>query len=250
MDEKHYPNSLPHPTELLGTCWLVFFGCGAMAGGANTQLAAAFAWAASYMAVHYLYGSDSNPAVTIAHILNGDMGAVQGLIDIVAQGAGAVAGSALLLLMVHNTAIEAHTGTNKVSGAFHNENAFIGEALITFFVVTAIMEIKSNANCSPLAVGLAYFLAHLVLFPIDGCSVNPARSFAPAVIGSFHSHDDSVTDVDKMWTDHWVFWIGPIAGAIIAAMWRKMTGDSSADQADPEGVTKADQVEDQLEKVA
>merc|ERR1712072_621603 len=48
---------------------------------------------------------------------------------------------------------------------FHNEHAFIGEALVTFFIVTAIFEIKSNANCSPAAVGLAYFLATWFLFP-------------------------------------------------------------------------------------
>merc|ERR1711939_1080664 len=119
-------------------------------------------------------------------------------------------------------------GQNRVTHMFHNEHAFIAECLVTFFVVTAVLEIKSNANCSPVAVGLAYFLATLFLFPIDGCSVNPARSFAPAVVGSLHgSHDDSVSDTDKFWTNHWVFWVGPIVGAIIAAVWRKLTGVSS-----------------------
>merc|ERR1712199_98983 len=127
-------------------------------------------------------------------------------------------------------------------------HAFIAEALVTFFVVTAVLEIKSNANCSPAAVGLAYILANLFLFPIDGCSVNPARSFAPAVVGSLHgSHDDSVSDTDKFWTNHWIFWIGPIVGAIIAAVWRKLTGDSSAEAEPP---AAADEVESELEKVA
>merc|ERR1712100_296155 len=103
---------------------------------------------------------------------NGDMSPVQGIIDIVAQGLGAILGSTLLLLTIHDTAIECHTGQNNVTALFHNEHAFIAEALVTFFVVTAVLEIKSNANCSPMAVGLAYFLATLFLFPIDGCSVN------------------------------------------------------------------------------
>merc|ERR1711959_694857 len=134
-----------------------------------------------------------------------------GIIDIVAQGLGAILGSTLLLLTIHDTAIECHTGQNNVTALFHNEHAFIAEALVTFFVVTAVLEIKSNANCSPMAVGLAYFLATLFLFPIDGCSVNPARSFAPAVVG-----------------------------AILAAVWRKLTGDSSAEAEPP---TAADKVE-------
>merc|ERR1711907_659457 len=142
--------------------------------------------------------------VTIAHIINGDMSPVQGIIDIVAQGLGAILGSTLLLLTIHDTAIECHTGQNNVAALF--------------------------------------------LFPIDGCSVNPARSFAPAVVGSLHgSHDDSVSDTDKFWTNHWIFWVGPIVGAIIAAVWRKLTGDSSAEAETP---TAADEVESELEKVA
>ena len=237
--------------ELMGTAWLLYFGIGAHAGD---KLSAAFAWGAAYMTVYWLYGSDSNPAVTIAHILNGDMEAVQGIIDIVAQAAGAVLGCSLLLLTVHDTAWEDFaSATNKVNHdpvGFHNEHAFIGEALVTFFIVTAIFEIKSNANCSPAAVGLAYFLATWFLFPIDGCSVNPVRSFAPAVVGSLHgSHDDSVSDTDRFWTAHWIYWIGPITGAIISAVWRKLTGDSSADQADAEAPTAADEVEGELGKV-
>merc|ERR1711924_195389 len=189
---------------------------------------------AVYMTVHWLYGADSNPAVTIVHIINGDRSPVQGIIDIVAQGLGAILGSTLLLLTIHDTVFECHTGQNRVTDMFHNEHAFIAEALVTFFVVTAVLEIKSNANCSPAAVGLAYFLATLFLFPIDGCSVNPARSFAPAVVGSLHgSHDDSVSDTDKFWTNHWIFWVGPIVGAITAAVWRKLTGDSSAEAEPP-----------------
>merc|ERR1712167_464323 len=194
-------------------------------------LAAAFAWGAVYMTVHWLYGADSNPAVTIAHIINGDMSPVQGIIDIVAQGLGAIAGSTLLLLTIHDTAIECYTGQNRVTHMFHNEHAFIAECLVTFFVVTAVLEIKSNTNCSPVAVGLAYFLATLFLFPIDG--------------SLYGSHDDSVSDTDKFWTNHWIFWIGPIVGAIIAAVWRKLTGDSSAEAAEPPAA--ADEVESELE---
>merc|ERR1712072_322814 len=134
--------------------------------------------------------------VTIAHIINGDTSPVQGIIDIVAQGLGGILGSTLLLLTLHDTVFECHTGQNNVTTLFHNEHAFIAEALVTFFVVTAVLEIKSNANCSPAAVGLAYFLATLFLFPI--------------------------------------------VGAILAAVWRKLTGDSSAEAEPP---TAADQVE-------
>lgn len=58
---------------------------------------------------------------------------------------------------------------------------------------------------APLAIGMDVFLCHMVAIPLDGCSINPARSFgASAVAGQF--------------PDHWVFWIGPLSGAVLAAL--------------------------------
>jgi hypothetical protein len=62
--------------------------------------------------------------------------------------------------------------------------------------------------------GLAVFLAHSVLIPVDGCSINPTRSFGPAVVQAWRRGTHGEVTV---WDDHWVFWLGPCLGAALAA---------------------------------
>ena len=59
----------------------------------------------------------------------------------------------------------------------------------------------------------AGWLAHLVCIPVTGCSINPTRSFGPAVVASLNGNK-------TVWDDHWVFWIAPLTGAVIAALGR------------------------------
>ncbi|CAN0491465.1 unnamed protein product, partial [Ectocarpus sp. 12 AP-2014] len=92
--------------------------------------------------------------------------------------------------------------------------AFGAEALCTFLLVVTVFTAcdgelgRKNAHTGPLlplVIGMAVLIAHLVLIPIDGCSINPARSFATAVI-------------NNKWDDHWVFWVGPLLGGVLGTV--------------------------------
>ena len=91
---------------------------------------------------------------------------------------------------------------------------FIAEVIGTFVLLTVVYctvdpqrsaSVMHISALGPLAIGLTITVCHLFLLPIDGCSVNPARSFGAAVVADDYS-------------DHWVFWCGPFAGALLAAL--------------------------------
>mmetsp|Transcript_18577 Transcript_18577/g.53047 ORF Transcript_18577/g.53047 Transcript_18577/m.53047 type:complete len:277 (+) Transcript_18577:114-944(+) len=173
-------------------------------------------------------GGQINCAVTIGLIAGGALDAVQGAANIAAQLLGSIAGATLLLLTVD--AGDADTdgltqrdftglnlGSNAVNPRYNVGNALVGEIIMTgvlMYVVyeTAVSKHPGAAGTNaPLAIGLAVFLAHVVLINIDGCSINPSRSFGPAVVASMNGADD-------VWDDHWVFWVGPIIGAAVVGV--------------------------------
>jgi glycerol uptake facilitator-like aquaporin len=83
------------------------------------------------------------------------------------------------------------------------------EAVLTFALVFVIfataIDRKGLTHLAPVAIGLAYLVGHLVAIPLTGASMNPARSFGPAVVANF-------------WDDHWIYWLGPLIGAAVAAL--------------------------------
>merc|ERR1719265_1957680 len=97
-------------------------------------------------------------------------------------------------------------------------NALVGEIFGTFLLVFTVLETainpatKSTREFAALAIGFAVFLAHSVLIPIDGCSINPSRSFGPALMAKlFYEGADTFSDM-------WVFWVGPLVGSSLAAV--------------------------------
>merc|ERR1712072_46303 len=87
-------------------------------------------------------------------------------------------------------------GTNAVASGFSRGNAFCGEFFFTFLLLftvfhTAVHERYGNNtdNAAPIAIGMAVFCAHCVLIPITGCSINPTRSFGPAILASIRDND-------------------------------------------------------------
>ena len=88
-------------------------------------------------------------------------------------------------------------------------SGFAVEAVLTFFLVTVIFMVAVHKKATPgiqgLAIGGMIFLIHLVGVPLTGASVNPARTFGPALISGF-------------WEFHWMYWAAPILGGIIAGL--------------------------------
>jgi len=217
--------------EFLGTAMFVAVGCGAgytasiscstesmSCSTADNALSKALVFGLAFSVLLYSFGHYSgyqlNCASTVGLMIGGDLNKVQGLLNIVAQCVGAVAGAALLLL-IHP---KADVSTNSVQGDSSWSSALNGEIIGTFFLVFTILQTavhpksKTNRAHASLAIGFAVFVAHVLLIPIDGCSLNPARSFGPAVVMKLSNHTGAAH-----FADHEVFWLGPLIGAAVAA---------------------------------
>lgn len=220
--------------ELIGTGMFVFLGAGSvvaaratLGGGSATTFVIAVAIAhglgilIAVSATANISGGHINPAVTFAAAMTGKIKVSTGVLYVAAQLIGAVLGVLLLKTIVAGPmemGLGAH-GLNvfdpQVGGGILDDQIADGagaglllEMALTFalvFVVFATaMDPKGPRHLAPVAIGLVIMLDHFVGIPMTGASMNPARSFGPAVVAN-------------VWTDHWVFWLGPIIGGAIAA---------------------------------
>ncbi|KAF2666067.1 aquaporin-like protein, partial [Microthyrium microscopicum] len=143
-----------------------------------------------------------NPAVTLALLLTRAIPPLRAPFLLLAQLAGGIAASALVLaLFPAPTYVNTSLSTSEVKGVFIE--GFLTAELV--FTILMLAKEKHKATfMAPVGIGLALFIAELVGVQWTGGSLNPARSFGPAVVtGSFKS-------------EHWVYWVGPIAGSLIA----------------------------------
>ena len=206
--------------EFLGTLILVLLGCGSavIAGAWIGITGIALAFGLSIVAIAYSVGRISgghvNPAVSLAMLINKKIGIKDFFGYIIAQFAGAFAGCGLLALIVSTTQLQGMGyGANNFGELSPLGITMIGalviEAIATFIFVIAILGVTHNEKHSSLAgvvIGLVLTLIHIVTIPLTGTSVNPARSLAPAVF----TGGESLAQV-------WVFIVGPLLGAVIAA---------------------------------
>jgi len=216
--------------EFIGTMVLVVFGCGS-AVAANTLLTKvgaalplafstlliAFAFGLSIVAMAYSIGNISgchiNPAVSFAMFLTGKLSSTDFVGYLIAQFSGATAGAGLLAAFF-KTNVKLGTngfGTESALGAGMG-TAFLVETVLTFVFVMVILGVTSrreyNATAG-LVIGLTLTLVHILGIPFTGTSVNPARSFGPALINGLGS-----TAMKQLW----VFIVAPLLGAAIAAI--------------------------------
>lgn len=231
--------------ELIGTFGLVLFGCGAAAiAGVDTiaglsglgLLGISMAFGLSVVVFAYAIGGISgchiNPAVTIGVLSAGRMPAKDAIVYIIAQCLGALLGAFVLQQILGGqlagfTAGEWAYGANgwgtKYQSEYGTTAAFITETILTFiflFVILATTSKVGNSTMAGLAIGFTLLLIHMVAIPITGTSVNPARSFGPALLAG-----------GQALSQLWLFIVAPILGAVIAATVWKVTepkGDTIA----------------------
>lgn len=198
--------------EGIGTFILVFTGTGAVivnriSDGAITHLGISFVFGAVVAALIYALGHVSgahfNPAVTLAFWQGGFFPSHKILPYIVAQCLGATVASVLLVLSLGNVA---NLGaTLPLNGNWLQ--SFILETILTFILMLVIfgsgLDRRAPIGFAGLAIGLTVGLEAAFMGPITGASMNPARSFAPALVSG-------------LWQHHWVYWIAPILGAQLA----------------------------------
>ena len=209
-----------YTAEAIGTCLLVFFGCGtACAAGVNgtgyllTALAFGLVLTALYFIIGGVSGCHVNPAVTAAMLLMRRIGVMEGIGYIASQMIGAIAGSALLSLIFNNTAINDQTGAlgaNTTAGVGGIWQAVLIEVLLTFLFVLTVIGVSAREEKGAgagFAIGSALTLVHIFGIPFTGTSVNPARSLGPALL----VRGDALRQ-------YWIFLVAPVVGGILAAL--------------------------------
>lgn len=227
--------------ELIAMTLFVIIGCGsACANGASNpsnRLQVALAFGMGILVLAYSVGHHSggqiNCAVTLSLVLGGQVPWYQGLVNLIAQLIGSLLGAGLLCAVFPCEVDETKTvGTNIIDTRWGVGNVLVGEFLGTFllcFVVweTAVSPVASCGKNACIAIGFAVFLAHVILLPVDGCSINPTRSFGPAIVGAIRNCEGMST---KGLEDLWVMWVGPLLGGTFAAAlhvaFKPRTGDT------------------------
>jgi MIP family channel proteins len=191
---------------------MIFVGTGAVmvnqiSLGAVTHLGISAVFGAVVTVLIYslghISGAHFNPAVTLALWRGGYFPKRQILPYVVAQVTGAIGASSLLLLSLGNVAnLGATLPLNN-----NWQQSLILEVLLTFILMLVILgaavDLRSHRGFGGLAIGLTVALEAACMGPITGASMNPARSFGPALMSG-------------IWKHHWIYWIAPIIGAQLA----------------------------------
>ena len=213
--------------EFIGTCVLVLVACGVAAvtgcifpeaGYIATALAFGLVIVAMAYSIGNVSGCHINPAVSIGMLVAGKMSVKDFIGYVIAQFAGAIAGAAILGGITGNFSALGQNGLYNGSIV----KSLIIECILTFIFVFAILGVtskKENSNVAGLVIGLTLTLVHLIGIPFTGTSVNPARSFGPALfVGG-----DALKNV-------WVFILAPLVGGVIAGVAYKFLLEKNADQ--------------------
>jgi aquaporin Z len=220
--------------EVIGTAILVLFGCGAavLMGAEIGMLGIAFAFGLAIVAAAYgigpISGAHLNPAVSLGAFLAGRMSAGSLATYVIAQVVGAVTGAGLLYLIASGKAdydiMVNGLGQNGYGAGYLGEysltSALVFEAVMTFLFVTVILGATQDGApgaMAGLAIGLTLAAIHLAGINVTGVSVNPARSFGPALfVGG------------KALADLWVFIAAPLAGGALAGILHRIGATRAA----------------------
>ena len=160
----------------------------------------------------HISGAHINPAVTIPMMITKKISVADGIGYIIFQLIGAVVAAFSLKAILPEIGAKVHFGTQSGPSELLNNSVMAGitvEIILTFFLVTVIfltaVHKKAPAGIHGISIGGMVFLLHLVGVPLTGASMNPARTFGPAVVSGF-------------WELHWLYWVAPIIGGIIAGV--------------------------------
>ena len=219
-------------SECIGTAVLVILGCGtAMLVGCDAAngggyILTALAFGLTIVAMAYSIGNISgchiNPAVSLGVWLTGGMSVSDFIGYVISQCAGGLIGSAVLAIIFGLGGVEDKTGgfgANGLAGVSGNHLAgLVVEIVLTFIFVLAILGVTSkkakHGSFGGLVIGLTLVVVHILGIGLTGTSVNPARSFGPAIFAAFTGNLAPLASL-------WVFIVGPLAGAWLAALCHK-----------------------------
>jgi aquaporin Z len=205
----------PAIVEFIGTFALIFMGAGSIiVTGGNDLVAIAFAHGLAIglmvAAGGHISGGAFNPAVTFGLVLGRKLPPLKGAMYVGVQLLGATAAALVLHFLFPASARDAvHLGTPTISSPLTSSQGVGLEIVLTFFLMYVIYGVAIDKRgptvIAALAIGLTITMDIFAAGPATGAAMNPARSFGPAL-------------VDNYWTDAWVYWVGPLIGATIAAL--------------------------------
>lgn len=217
----------PLVAEFIGPFALVFMGAGAILtagsqgfgdGGTLVMVALAHGLAIGLMiaAAGHISGGHYNPAVTISLFIGGKIGLMKSVAYIIVQLLGAVVAALLVKELFDSSATSFKSVIPAVNYASDSDgvivgkqNAFIIEAVLTFFLVYVIIgtavDKRGPGAIASLAIGLTITMDILMGGPLTGAAMNPSRHFGPAL-------------VEGEWKDTWLYWAAPITGGVAASI--------------------------------
>lgn len=225
MDQS---SSKKYFAEALGTCVLTLFGCGsaAIAGSVLGTLGIAFAFGLSIVAMAFVIGGVSgchiNPAVSLGLYLDGRMDSKDLIGYWISQFIGGIVGAILLAIIIMTCDLGGFgltgLGCNGYGAAsavgLNAFGALLVEIILTCVFVLVVLGSTYDKRTAPYAgiiIGLALTFVHIMGIPLTGTSVNPARSFGPALMMIFGGDATPLLQV-------WVFIVAPLLGAALAAI--------------------------------
>lgn len=215
--------------EFIGTMFLVLLACGSAVfagpsiGGLGIGLCFGLVLVCLCYAIGGISGCHVNPAVSFGFWVSGKMKSGEFCGYVISQLLGAAVGAGFLYWATDmnpqfnfggTTGADFKLATNVLQPNVDAGLALLCEALLTFFFMFVILGATSkigNASLAGVAIGLALGLVNIVGIPIDNCSVNPARSFGPALFNP------------AAFQYFWIMIVGPLVGALLAALaWKVM----------------------------
>ena len=219
--------------EFVGTFWLVLGGCGSAVlaaafpnvgiGLLGVSLAFGLTVLTMAFAIGHISGCHLNPAVSVGLWVGGRFDARELLPYIVAQVLGAIAAGGVLYLIASGKAgfdLAAGFASNGYAdhspGGYSLLSALVAEVVMTLMFLVIILgstDKRAPQGLAPIAIGLALTLIHLISIPVTNTSVNPARSTGVALyVGGW-----AITQL-------WLFWVAPIAGAVMGGLIYRFLG--------------------------
>jgi MIP family channel proteins len=169
----------------------------------------AFSFASAITVALFICGPMSggvlNPAVLLSLMLTGNINWLRGIFFFFAEMVGAIIGAYFANFVTANVL----QGVNLLNPNFNYAQGFFAEMLLTMTLCLTVLFIIVDktylSDFAPFVVGTSVFICHMVGVPIDGTSINPARSFAASL-------------VTGKWANHWIFWFGPLIGGLFATV--------------------------------
>ncbi len=212
FDTKEHGRKLA--AEFIGAFALIFIGAAAIiqTGGQNLvaiAIAHGLAIALLVSSLGHISGGLFNPALTIGLWATRRLDTISTVAYIIAQLLGAVVAALALLLLFPEALRDAVSlGTPLLGRGIDFAQGVILEAIATFFLMLAVFGTALDSRGPKLGgfgIGLILTMDILAIGTLTGAAMNPARSFGPALVGG-------------EWSNHLVYWIGPIIGAVVAAL--------------------------------